>query len=269
LCAEILLAYALGCERIELYTRHELVPGEAVLAQFRSAVREATAGKPIAYLIGKKEFFALDFEVTPDVLIPRPETEVLVERTIALARKGEERVKSILDIGTGSGCIAVSLARHLPNVSVSASDVSPAALEVARRNARQHGLLERVEFRAGDLFAAWPAEQRFDVIVSNPPYVATADAPSLPATVRDYEPAVALFAGDDGLSVVRRLLAEAPRHLRPGGHLLAEVAYNQSAVVRELLDESVWSQIVTYRDALGHERVIHARCHASEQTQVA
>jgi len=269
LCAEILLAHALGCERIELYTRHEAVPGAAVLGAFRTAVREAAAGKPIAYLTGRKEFFALDFEVTPEVLIPRPETEVLVERVIRLARQSAGRIHSILDVGTGSGCIAISLARHLSDAAVFASDISPGALDVARRNAQRHGVLERIEFRAGDLFEPWGAELRFDVIVSNPPYVAEADAARLPATVREFEPNLALLAGPDGLAVVRRLIAGAPQHLRPGGDLLAEVAFNQAAAVQGLLDGTVWNGIVTYRDALGHERVVHARCAAAEQTQVA
>lgn len=266
LCAEILLSHAMGCERIELYTRYELVPGEEVLGSFRSVVREATTGKPIAYLTGRKEFFALDFEVTPDVLIPRPETEVLVERVIHLVRQSEGSVKSILDVGTGSACIAISLARHLPGASVFASDISPSALDVARRNARRHGVLDRIEFRTGDLFAPWDPELRFDAIVSNPPYVAEADAASLPAAVREFEPDVALFAGPDGLAVVKRLIAEAPGHLCPGGHLLTEVAYNQSAAVQGLLDAAVWNGIVTYRDGSGHERVVHARHAASEQT---
>jgi release factor glutamine methyltransferase len=265
LCAEILLAHAMACDRIELYTRYQTVPTEETLRTFRAAVREAADGKPIAYLTGTKEFFALEFEVTPDVLIPRPETEVLIERTIDLLRHDQHHKHTILDVGTGSGCIAISLAKHLPQVAICASDVSPTAVEVARRNARRHGLLERIEFRVGDLFEPWGSERRFDVIVSNPPYVAESDAASLPANVRDFEPREALFAGDDGLLVVRRLIAEAPQYLRPGGRLLTEVAYNQSGAVRGLLDESAWSDIVTYRDALGHERVVHARHRASGQ----
>jgi len=235
----------------------------------RAAIAEAAIGRPIAYLTGAKEFFSLPFEVTPDVMIPRPETEVLVERAIHLVRHGKGKIGSILDVGTGSGCIAISLAKHLADVSICASDVSEAALEVARRNARRHGLLERIELRVSDLFASWEPDRRFNMIVSNPPYVAESEAESLPANVRDFEPRVALFAGEDGLAVVRRLIAEAPQHLSLGGHLLTEVAYNQSAAVRDLLDESVWSDIVTYRDTLQHERVVHARCRAGEQTQVA
>lgn len=269
LCAEILLAHALGCERIELYTRHETVPGAEALRTFRAAVKEAAAGRPIAHLTGTKEFFSLRFHVTPDVLVPRPETEVLVERVVHLVRHGEGELRSILDVGTGSGCIAVSLAKNLPDVSIHAGDISKAALEIARHNAERHHVLERIEFRHGDLFTPWKPEGQFDVIVSNPPYVAASEADSLPANVRDFEPHVALFAGDDGLDVVRPLIHAAPRYLKAGGHLLIEVAYNQAAAVRELLDESVWGDIVTYRDSLQHERVVHARPRASGQTQVA
>ena len=269
LCAEILLAHAMGCERIELYTRHESIPDQEVLRRFRSAVKQAAAGKPIGHLTGRKEFFSLEFEVTPKVLIPRPETEVLVERVIHLVRHGKDEIRSILDVGTGSGCIAVSLAKNLPDVPIFACDVSEAALEVARRNAERHGVLERIGFRLGDLFEPWEPDRRFDMIVSNPPYIAESEAASLPTNVRDFEPHGALFAGADGLDVLRRLAAEAPGHLAPGGHLLTEVAYNQSAAVRSLLDETVWRDIVTYPDDLGHERVVHARCHANERTQVA
>lgn len=271
LCAEILLAHAMGCERIHLFTRHESEPEEAVRVRFRALVREAATGRPIAHLIGGKEFFALPFEVTPDVLIPRPETEILVERTIDLARKEPEAVRRILDVGTGSGCIAVSLARHLPEVKVYASDVSAAALAVAERNAARHAVAERIEFRAGDLFAPWdeaPLPGAFDIIVSNPPYVGTQGAP-LDPHVRAYEPHLALFGGVDGLAVIRRLLAEAPRRLRTGGHLLMEVAFDQAARVRDLLSEKHWDRSETYRDGGGHERVVHMRRTAVDQVQVA
>lgn len=259
LCAEILLAYAMGCERIELYTRHDSVPGEAALQKFRLAVKEAAGGRPIAHLTGVKEFFSLEFDVTPDVLIPRPETELLVERAIHLVRHEDRDADSILDLCTGSGCIAIALAKNLSGVSIFASDVSEVALEIARRNAGRHDVLEAIEFRAGDMFEPWSPDRRFDVIVSNPPYVAESEAGDLPVTVRDYEPHAALFAGHDGLDLLRRLIAEAQQHLEPGGHLLTEVGHDQSVKVRNLLDESVWSDIVAYRDTLRHERVVHAR----------
>lgn len=268
LCAEMLLAHAMGCERIELYTRYDSTPGQDVLERFRAAVRAAATGRPIAHLTGTKEFFALEFHVTPDVLIPRPETEILVERVIHLVRHGPDEIQSILDLGTGSGCIAISLAKNLPDVAVFACDVSEPALEVARRNAERHGVLDRIGLRLGDLFEPWEPEQRFDLIASNPPYVAESGRASLPANVRDFEPRAALFAGPEGLDVLRRLIDQAPQRLTPGGQLLAEMAYNQAPTVRDLLDETVWRDIVTYPDDLGHQRVVHARCHANEATQV-
>jgi release factor glutamine methyltransferase len=261
LCAEILLAHALQCQRIQLYTRYEQVPGDDVRARFRALVKRAAAGYPIAYLAGTKEFFSLTFEVGPDVLIPRPETEILVERTIDLVRKSPGEPHSILDLGTGSGCIAVSLAKHLPEARVYASDVSTAALQVARANAGRHAVAQRIEFRCGSLFEPWessPGPPAFDVVVCNPPYIATGTA-SVDANVRDFEPQVALFAGPDGLDVIRALLAGVPRWLTIGGHLLLEVAFDQAPAVRSLLAAGAWQDIVTYRDGAGHERVVHAR----------
>jgi release factor glutamine methyltransferase len=269
LCAEILLADALQCERIRLFTAYDQVPDSDVLAKFRAHVREAATGKPIAYLTGRKEFFSLEFTVTPDVLIPRPETEILAERLIALARKQPDAVRRVLDLGTGSGCLAVSLAKHLPGAEVHASDVSEAALAVAQQNAERHGVAERITWRAGDLFAAWDDQRgAYDVIVSNPPYVATENAP-VEDSVRDFEPHAALFAGSDGLAVIRRLIAEAPAYLAAEGHLLLEMGFDQAAAVRELATAAAWREIVTYRDGGGHERVLHARRPAAEQAQVA
>jgi len=268
LCAEILLAHAMGCERLRLYTRYDEAPIPEVLARFRKLVRQAGTGRPIAYLTGQKEFFALSFEVTPDVLIPRPETEILVERTISLVRKqasGERNGETpaqpaLLDLGTGSGCIAVSLARHLPAARIYASDISEPALAVARRNAARHTVDTRIEFRPGDLLEPWGrpgAAASFDVIVCNPPYVATA-GPVEPA-VRDYEPRAALFAGVDGLDVIRRVLQDAPARLVAGGHLLLEMGYDHGGPVRELAAGGPWRDVTTYRDGGGHERVLHAR----------
>lgn len=269
LCAELLLANAMGCERIRLYTRFGETPGEDVLRMFREHVRQAAAGKPIAYLIGHKEFFSLPFVVTPDVLIPRPETEILVERTIAQLRDavGPRR---ILDLGTGSGCIAIALARHLPQATICASDVSAAAVTVALQNAERLGVADRIDIRTGDLFAPWCAagQEPFDVIVSNPPYVATVGAPVEPS-VRAHEPRLALFAGDDGLDIIRRILNEGPPRLRPGGHLLVEIAYDQAGPVRSLVENRGWQTLATYRDGAGHERVVHLRRANGNQVQVA
>jgi len=266
LCAEILLAHALGCARLQLYTQHELVPAADALEQFRAAVRAAADGRPIAYLTGRKEFFSLDFEVTPDVLIPRPETEVLVERTIDLARKSGGAVRSLLDLGTGSGCIAICLAKHLPDIAVCASDISEKSLAVARRNAARHGLAERIVFAAGDLFGCRRSRQDgaaagapFDVIVCNPPYVGTAADVPVQDGVRKYEPSAALFAGPDGLDVIRRLVAQAPTRLRAGGYLVLEMAFDQEPALRALLAQACWQEPTFYRDGAGHTRVVQAR----------
>lgn len=269
LCAEILLAHAMKCERIELYTRHDAVPDSEAVTAFREFVRAAAAGCPPAYLTGTKDFYSLTFHVTRDVLIPRPETEVLVERTIRLLRAAEPGPRWVLDLGTGSGCIAVSLARHLPEARICASDISEAALEVARRNAERHGVVDRIELRCGDLFEPWGDGPEFDVIVSNPPYLAVARKDELPVHVREFEPATALFAGDDGLDLYRRLMEWAPQHLTADGHLLCEMAFDQGGAVRPLAMAAQWRDITTYKDDLGHERVLHARRPAAEQSRVA
>ncbi len=261
LCAEILLAHAMNTERLRLYTCYEQEPAVGARDQFKSLVKEAITGKPIAYLTGRKEFFSLAFDVTPDVLIPRPETEILVERVISILKPTAGVPAQILDLCTGSGCIAVALAKHLPAACLHASDVSDAALEVAMGNAAKHGLAERIAFRSGDLFSPWAGAGQataFDIVVCNPPYVALGDS-AVEANVRDHEPPLALFAGPDGLDVIRRLLADAPAWIKPGGHLLIEIAYNQAAAVRVLLGGPEWRDVIAYRDGGGHERCMHAR----------
>ncbi len=262
LCAEILLAHVLKTERLRLYTTFDQEPPAAAREAFRELVRRAAGGAPIAYLVGIKEFFSLPFEVGPDVLIPRPETEILVERTITLFKGAADAAPLILDLCTGSGCIAIALARHLPAARILASDISEGAIVIARRNAERHGVAGRIEFRVGDLLDPWrpdaAARGPFDVIVCNPPYVAAGD-PAVEPSVRNYEPHVALFAGADGLEVIRRVLGEAPAWLRSGGHLLMEVGYNQAAAVRRLVSDPLWTSATSYRDGGGHERVVHVR----------
>ena len=199
--AEVLLAYVLGTSRAVLIAHPERPLTPAQLDRYQALVRRRAVDYPLPYLTGRLEFYGLEFEVTPEVLIPRPETETLVE--LALAR----RPRSAVDVGTGSGCIAVSLAVHLPEATIYATEISPVALAVARRNAERHGVAERVRLLAGDLLSPCPGP--VDLIVSNPPYVSTGEWASLPASVRDYEPSLALDGGPDGLDVVRRLLAQA------------------------------------------------------------
>ena len=247
----MLLAEALGCQRIELYTTFDEVPSEEARTAFRELVRRRAEGTPVAYLVGRREFYSLSFRVTPDVLIPRPETELLVVAALDLAKtKGEGgRGKAegpdtsvpsdadplIADVGTGSGIIAVCLAKHLPACRVTAIDISPAALAVARENAQQHGVADRIEFVESDLFAAVPAERQFDFMVSNPPYVTAAEMDRLAADVRKFEPRVALLAGPRGTEVIERLIAQAADRLRPGGHLLMEISPTIHDAVLSLL----------------------------------
>lgn len=222
--AETLLAETLGCQRIELYTTFDSVPGDQVRTAFRQLVRRRAEGMPVAYLVGRREFYSLSFRVTPDVLIPRPETELLVVALLDLARKRPaDREITVCDVGTGSGIIAVCAAKHLPAARVTAIDVSPAALEVARTNAAEHGVEDRIELVESDLFAAVPAERRFDFIVSNPPYVRQSEVASLPPDVRDFEPRQALVAGERGTEVIESLVPQAAERLNPGGHLLVEI----------------------------------------------
>jgi release factor glutamine methyltransferase len=205
----------------------------------------------VQYITGRQEFFGLEFEVTPDVLIPRPETELIVEEAIRLSH-GSRPV--ILDLCTGSGCIAVALARELSAARVFASDVSPAALQVARRNAARHGL--RVEFLASDLLEAFAQQPFADVITCNPPYVAEAEMPTLQREVREWEPRIALSDAGDGLSFHRRLLAETPSRLRPGGVLLCEMGYTQSEAILAMLNPTDWQAPQLLDDLQGIPRTL-------------
>ncbi|MGE3180629.1 MAG: peptide chain release factor N(5)-glutamine methyltransferase [Phycisphaerae bacterium] len=260
LCAEVLLAHAMGCERLHLFTQFNDVPAKPVLDQFRAAVREAATGKPIAYIVGSKDFFSMRFAVTPDVLIPRPETETLVERVISLVRAEADPASPprILDVGCGSGCICISLAKHLPDATIFASDVSEAALNIAKKNAETLGVADRIDFRLGSLFEPWRNEV-FTCIVSNPPYIPDNQPDALEKSVRDHEPHTALFAGNDGLAIIRPLVDQSPRYLTDDGELLLEIAFDQAAPVTTLFDEAGWPDVRTYKDMAGHDRIIHAR----------
>jgi release factor glutamine methyltransferase len=222
--AEVLLAEVLHCPRIQLYTTFDAEPPEAARSAFRELVKRRAEGTPVAYLVGRREFFSLSFRVTPAVLIPRPETEFLVSALLDRVKAGDNAAVSVCDVGTGSGCIAIAAAKHLPQARFTAIDASPEALEVARSNAEAHGVAERIEWVDGDLFDALPADRQFDYVVSNPPYVTEAEMAALAPEVRNHEPRGALCGGPDGLAVIRRLVAESPARLRPGGSLLIEIS---------------------------------------------
>lgn len=238
LAAELLLARAMGCRKIELYTRYESEPTPEQRAVFRDLVRQAGEHTPIAYLLGSREFFSLDFTVTPAVLVPRPETEAVVQRAIDICKADPDRTWRVLDVGTGSGCIAVAIAKYAVNTMLVASDISEEALAVAAGNAERHGLADRIRFVRADCVAlpedAGP-EGGFDLIVTNPPYIAETVYAGLPANVRDHEPKIALTPpSGDGLEMYRRLSEEAPAVLTPGGRLLAEIGHDQLAAVLEV-----------------------------------
>jgi release factor glutamine methyltransferase len=232
-----LLSFILGKDRTFLISHAEDQLSDDFFRRFQGFVERRAGGEPLQYITGVQDFYGREFRITPDVLIPRPETELLVEAALELV----DPEGLICDVGTGSGCIAVTLLCELQNARAVAVDKSAAALEVAKLNARNHRVLDRIEFAISDCFDALdPREHRFDIVVSNPPYVSAAMMAGLQREVRDHEPLVALSPGPDGLSVIRRLILEAPAFLKDEGHLVMEIGFDQGEAVRSLVDESVW-----------------------------
>ena len=231
--AEMLLAHVLETPRLKLYMEPDRPASPEERAAFRALVARAARHEPVDYLVGQSPFFSLLFRVTPDVLIPRPSTEALVEHVLQHARRapGMQHPR-IADVGTGSGCIAVAVAKHLPGSRVIATDTSDRALAVARTNAQAHGVDDRVELRNGDLLEPLRHE-RLDYLLANPPYIGSDAWAELPAHIRNYEPVEALWGGPDGLAAVSRLIAEGPDLLEPGGQLAVEIADEQKAIARE------------------------------------
>jgi release factor glutamine methyltransferase len=250
---ELMLAHALNKKRLQLYLEFERALDEPTLGTLRAMVRRRAAGEPLQYILGKTEFHGLEFAVDNRALIPRPETELLVEEVISACKKVGG--VHILDLGTGSGCIAVTLAKNLPAGSVTATDRSVPALELARQNAATHGLADRIEFVESDLFAALGAK-KFDWVVSNPPYLPESEADKLAREIRDHEPREALFAGDDGLAVIRRIIAEAPPFLVPGGHVAIEIGAGQSEAVQQLFRDAQYAIAKVVKDLQNHERLV-------------
>lgn len=251
--AEWLLCAATGLDRVGLYLHFDKPLNDDELAAFRAMVARRARREPLQHILGTQEFCGLEFEVSPDVLIPRHDTETLV--TEALSRRPEAR--SVLDIGTGSGCIAVALAHSLPDAAVTAIDISAAALTVARRNAERNGAA--VEFLAGSLLEP-VAGRSFDLIVSNPPYIPSTDIDRLEPEVRDFDPRGALDGGADGLDLYRTLIPAAPAHLNPAGWLLVEVGVGQASAVAELFQKTEkYDHPITACDPGGIERVVGAQ----------
>jgi release factor glutamine methyltransferase len=235
--ARSLLSHIIAKDRTFLISHAEDVVGDDDVARFRRTVERRAKGEPLQYITGVQDFYGREFRVTPDVLIPRPETELLAEA--ALEKIAGATTPLICDVGTGSGCIAVTLLCERTDARAIAVDISEAALEVAQDNARRLGVVERITFKISDCFAAVePAA--FDLVVSNPPYVSAGALPGLQREVRDHEPLIALSAGDDGLDVIRRLLRDAPAFLKNGGYLIMEIGFDQAERVRELIDGDHW-----------------------------
>ncbi|MEE8169997.1 MAG: peptide chain release factor N(5)-glutamine methyltransferase [Phycisphaerae bacterium] len=259
LSAELRLAEALGCQKIDLYTRFDQVPPDDRRTCFRALLVRVAATEPIAYVLGRREFFSLMFHVTPDVLIPRPETETLVERGLAFCRAIDDEQVHVMDIGTGSGCIAVAMARFESRAAVVASDVSTAALAVAQANAERHDVRARILFVEAD-GPALPADAApvggFHLILSNPPYIAESAFDKLPGNVRDFEPRIALVAGD-GLAFYRLLAARGAALLRQGGRCAVEIGLGQADAVVEIFAAAAeFAHVGSYRDLAGMKRVL-------------
>jgi len=257
--AELLMMFVLGRERAYLYAHPERELSAEEQYRYDQVIRERAQGCPTQYITGHQEFWGLDLLVSPAVLIPRPETEHVVETVLDLVKDlppesaGKLR---IVDVGTGSGCIALALASELPQAEVHASDISPEALEIARVNAARFAMDSRIRFRKSDLLAAFPLDT-FDFVVSNPPYVGELEADKVQKQVREYEPRIAVFSGEQGLDVYRRLIPQARAALKPGGWLVVEIGFSTEASVKELL--TGWEDVRVTPDLQGIPRVIAAR----------
>jgi release factor glutamine methyltransferase len=256
--AETLLLHRLQQDRAWLLAHKDEDADAETEADYSALVQRRVTGEPIQYITGSSEFFGLPFSVGPGVLIPRPETEHLVEEVIRIARELPPSPLHIADIGTGSGIIAVALAHALPDAEMTAIDLSPQALVVARENAGKNNVAGRITFLEGDLLSQL-GEERFHILASNPPYIPTADHDSLAVEVREHEPHAALFAGDDGLAIYRRLIPEAREHLHPGGWLVLEIGFGQQEAVAALLTADGYSEVRFIADYQQIPRVAMAR----------
>jgi len=253
--AELLLGHVIEKSRLQLYLNFEKVVPKEQLAEYRELVKKRSQRVPVNYLINNKEFRSLDFYVDENVLIPRPETEVLVE-TI-LEDKTEDR--KFLDIGTGSGAIAISVAKERPNWEIFATDISTEVIQIAKRNAQNHDLEERISFLQGNLFEPIDSNMHFDWIVSNPPYIKSDELAKLMPEVRDYEPKIALDGGKDGLKLIRTIIEEAPLFLAKGGRIAIEIGFEQGDAVKNIIQENpAYTECDIIKDYSGKERVVIA-----------
>ena len=259
--AEILLAHARGCQRIQLYTQFDDPLNDTVRGTMRSLVQRRTKSEPVAYLVGVREFFSLGFRVTSDVLIPRPDTETLVMEVLD-GIKGMECPK-VLDLCTGSGCVAVAVAKNAKSARVTATDISAAALDVARENIARHAVSDRVNALESDLFAALNPESKFDVIASNPPYIPSNEIGQLDAEVALHEPRLALDGGTDGLDILRRIIDAAPGFAAKNGLLLLEFTPEQAEKLKAIVEaHGGYEEVVIRKDLAHRPRVLKARFRA-------
>jgi release factor glutamine methyltransferase len=257
--AEVLLGHVLGMQRLDLYLAWDRPLSNDEKDRYRECLRRRAAHEPVAYITGTREFYSIAFRVSPSVLIPRPDTEHLVARALEILKTFPSDQSSLVaDIGTGSGAIAIAVASHCPSARFIATDISPDALDVARCNAERLGLDNRIRFIEADLLEG--VEETFDLVVSNPPYIAETDRPTLAPDVRDFEPSGALFSGPDGLDAIRRLIPAVAERLRPGGWLAMEVGAGQSQLVANLLDvDGRYEPAVIALDYAKIERVVSAK----------
>ncbi|MCG3130271.1 MAG: Release factor glutamine methyltransferase [Phycisphaerae bacterium] len=261
LCAEVLLAHVLRCRRIELYARFDRVPDDDQRSRLRELVKRAAAAEPVAYLTGRREFFSLEFHVTPDVLIPRPETELLVESVLDDRARASHPNPRILELGVGSGCIIISILKQLPAATGVGIDISPAAVVVAQENARRLGVSDRLTAAVADWLALPPElipPGGFDLVVANPPYIAAAAVAELAPGIRDFEPRPALTDGADGLDFYRRTAAGARAVLADRGAIFLEIGDHQADAVADIFTTAGFRRVASGRDrTTGRERVLH------------
>ena len=256
--AEILLSFCIGCDRLEFLKNPEIQLDQTQLTAFKKLINRRLRWEPVAYIIGRKNFWTFSLEVNKDVLIPRPDTEVIVEEILNISKKTVSTRIKILDIGTGSGAIAIALACEIPHASVMATDISLTALDVARRNACSLGIQNQIDFRQGDLLE--PVKGIFDIIASNPPYIGAQEYEELPEGVRAFEPREALLAGKSGLEFYEKLIYQAEGYLEKNGWLLLEIGARQEKDVRRIMETSgFYNNIEIRRDYAGLPRVIKAR----------
>ena len=256
--AEVLLSFCLGCDRLELYKNPDMTISEAQLAAFRNLIARRLQWEPVAYITSRKEFWSFTLEINNSVLIPRPDTEIIVEEAVNICRKIDSSEIKILDIGTGSGAIAIALALEITGAKVVATDISQSALNMAQKNAAALGLKDKIDLCLGNLFE--PVNGIFDIIVCNPPYISAREYEKLPAGVKDYEPREALWAGKSGLEFYEKLIYQAAGFVQKNGWLLLEIGAKQEAGVRGIMEATgFYDSIEMSRDYAGLPRVIKAR----------